>query len=152
SGTGTGSTGILAVTGNVTNYGTITGVPFAITFSGGGSTLTLGPTSIINGIVLVLGINNTFQLGGSGGGSFDVSQIGPVSGPAGAQYQGFTTFNKIDGSTWTLTGTNSAALPWSVQAGTLLVDGSLANSPFTVNGGVLGGTGIIGNTQVNSGG
>ena len=39
-----------------------------------------------------------------------------------------------------------------MQQGILLVNGSLANSPFTVTGGTLGGTGSIGNTQVNSGG
>ena len=133
---------------NVTNNGTITGTTSAIEFVGsGGNTLTLGPTSIINGGVLALGANNLLQLGGSGIGSFDVSLIGPA-----AQYQGFDTFNKIGAATWTLTGVNAAALPWTVQQGILLVNGSLANSPFTVNGGTLGGTGTIGNTQVNSGG
>jgi uncharacterized protein with beta-barrel porin domain len=93
------------------------------------------------------GANNLLQLGGSGIGSFDVSLIGPA-----AQYQGFDTFNKIGAATWTLTGFNAGALPWTVQQGILLVNGSLANSPFIVNGGTLGGTGTIGNTQVNSGG
>ena len=152
SGTGTGGgtgTGIdTFAAGNVTNNGTITGTTFAILFGGsGGNTLTLGPTSIINGEVIASGANNLLQLGGSGIGSFDVSLIGPA-----AQYQGFDTFNKIGAATWTLTGFNAGALPWTVQQGILLVNGSLANSPFTVNGGTLGGTGTIGNTQVNSGG
>ena len=132
----------------MTNNGTITGTTFAISFAGsGGNTLTLGPTSIINGEVMASGANNLLQLGGSGIGSFDVSLIGPA-----AQYRGFDTFNKIGAATWTLTGFNAGALPWTVQQGILLVNGSLANSPFTVNGGTLGGTGTIGNTQVNSGG
>jgi hypothetical protein len=149
SGTGTGTGIATFAAGNVTNNGTITGTNFAIQFAGaaGGSTLTLGPTSIINGLVLSSGANNLLQLGGSGIGSFDVSLIGPA-----AQYRGFDTFNKIGAATWTLTGSNAGALPWTVQQGILLVNGSLANSPFTVNGGTLGGTGTIGNTQVNSGG
>jgi hypothetical protein len=109
--------------GNVTNNGTITGTTLAIFFGGsGGNTLTLGPTSIINGEVVASGANNLLQLGGSGIGSFDVSLIGPA-----AQYQGFDTFNKIGAATWTLTGFNAAALPWTVQQGILLVNGSLAN-------------------------
>ncbi len=43
-------------------------------------------------------------------------------------------------------------MPWNVQQGTLLVDGSLTNSPFTVTGGTLGGTGTIGSLNVQSGG
>jgi uncharacterized protein with beta-barrel porin domain len=137
------------ISGTVTNYGTITGNRLAINFSVSrdGNMLTVGPTSIINGTVVAGGSNNTLQLGGSGVGSFDVGLIGPA-----AQYQGFNTFNKIDDSTWTLTGATAGALPWNVQQGTLLVNGSLPNATFTVNGGVLGGTGTIGNTQINSGG
>ena len=77
--------------------------------------------------------------------SFDVSQIG-------AQYQGFGQFAKVGTSNWTLTGTNVAALPLTVQQGILSVNGSLANSTFTVNsGGTLGGTGTVGTTMVNGG-
>ena len=44
-------------------------------------------------------------------------------------------------------------MPWSIAAGTLLVNGSLANSTMTVNaGGTLGGTGTIGATTINAGG
>ena len=82
---------------DVTNNGTITGTTAAISFGGsGGNTLTLGPTSIINGEVLAAGFNNVLQLGGSGIGSFDVSLIGPA-----VQYRGFDTFNKIGAATWT---------------------------------------------------
>ena len=149
---GVGGSGIginsLGAGSNVTNNGTITGTTFAIDFAGGGgNTLTLGPTSIINGEVIASGANNLLQLGGSGIGSFDVSLVGPA-----AQYRGFDTFNKVGDATWTLTGFNAGALPWTVQQGILLVNGSLANSPFAVSGGTLGGIGTIGNTQVNSGG
>jgi hypothetical protein len=132
---------------SVFNAGSISGGTAAISFAGTGNTLTLAPGSAITGNVLGTG-SDTFQLGGSGTASFDVSQIG-----AAAQYRGFGTFNKIGTSTWTLTGTNSAALPWTISAGTLAVNGTLANSTMTVNaGGTLGGTGTVGNTQINAGG
>jgi uncharacterized protein with beta-barrel porin domain len=132
---------------SVFNAGSISGATAAIRFAGTGNTLTLAPGSAITGNVLGTG-SDTFQLGGSGTASFDVSQIG-----AAAQYRGFGTFNKIDASTWTLTGTNSAALPWTINAGTLSVNGTMANSTMTVNaGGTLAGTGTVGNTSINSGG
>lgn len=112
---------------NVENAGIITATGgAAITFVGSNNVLTLDPGSSINRNVLGTGAN-TFQLGGTGSASFDVSAIGPA-----AQYQGFGTFNKIGTSIWTLTGTNTAALPWTVAAGTLSVDGSIANSSVNV--------------------
>jgi uncharacterized protein with beta-barrel porin domain len=150
SGTVQGQVGIQTAVGtaNITNTGTITGTGgTAIQFGGSGNTLTIAPTSVINGNVVGTG-SDKFQLGGSGIGSFDASLIGPAQ-----QYRGFSTFNKIDTSTWTLTGTNTLALPWTVQQGTLNVTGTLANSPFTVNnGGTLGGTGTVGDVNVASGG
>jgi uncharacterized protein with beta-barrel porin domain len=131
------------------NAGTITqsGGP-AISFTsvsggGGGNTLTIAPTSAISGNVVASGAD-TFQLGGPGTGTFDLGLIG-------TQYQGFATFNKVDASTWTLTGTGNQA--WTVQAGTLLVNGNLAAaSGITVNpGGTLGGTGTLPTTNVNGG-
>ena len=109
----------------------------------GGNTLTIAPTSVINGNVVASG-TDTFQLGGPGTGTFDLAQIG-------AQYQGFATFNKVDASTWTLTGTGNQA--WTVQAGTLRVDGDLsAASGITVNAGAtLGGSGILPTTNINGG-
>jgi hypothetical protein len=75
----------------------------------------------ITGIVLGNG-SSILQLGGAGADSFDVSQIG-----AAAQYQGFASYNKTDSSIWTLTGANAALQPWTVNGGTLLVDGTIAN-------------------------
>ena len=87
-----------------------------------GNTLTLAPGSVISGKVLGTG-SDTFQLGGSGAASFDVSQIG-----AAAQYQGFGTFNKIGSSVWTLSGTSSFAGPVNVNDGTLSVNGNLSSA------------------------
>lgn len=101
---------------------------------------------MINGNVVASG-TDTFQLGGTGAGTFD-------AGSLGVQYTGFSTFNKVDASTWTLTGTQTVTTPWTVSSGTLIVNGSIANSSLTTvdNGGTLGGTGTVGATQVNAGG
>jgi uncharacterized protein with beta-barrel porin domain len=132
---------------NVFDSGAITGTGgTAILFSTPGNTLTLGPGFAITGLVQG-GAGDTFQLGGVGTSSFDASLIGPA-----AQYRGFGVFNKVGASTWTLTGTNALVLPWTVQQGTLNVTGTLVNSPFTVNGGILEGNGSIGTTQINTGG
>ena len=105
--------------------------------------LTLGPGSVINGLVLGTGAD-TFQLGGTGKDTFNLSLIG-----AGQQYDGFSTFNKVDSSNWTVTGTG--AQDWNVLGGTLSVNG-IINGLVTVNaGGTLGGTGTIDNVVVNGG-
>ena len=94
--------------------------------------------------------HDTLQFGGDANptASFDVSLIGST-----AQYRGFASFVKTGASTWTLSGNNTAALPWSIDAGTLLVNGTLANSTMSVNnGGTLGGVGTVGATTVNAGG
>jgi uncharacterized protein with beta-barrel porin domain len=167
SGSVQGSTGIVTSGGSTTlmNFGTIAGSGgTAIQFGGANNILTLAPGAAINGNVLGTG-SDTFQLGGPGGAAaFDVSKIGPS-----AQYRGFNAFNKVGLSTWTLTGASTVVQPWSVQAGTLVVSGSMANSPFSVangtlsvngtagdvtvnSGGILGGNGTVGNTTINGGG
>jgi uncharacterized protein with beta-barrel porin domain len=137
----TGTTGIVfrdptatntpVVNGSVFNSGTITGtggtaINFALTPGSGPFTLTLGPGSIINGNVLGTG-GDLFQLGGIGSDTFNVSNIG-----AAQQYRGFTTFNKVGASTWTLTG--SGAQNWTISQGTLIGDtNSLAGNAITNN-------------------
>jgi uncharacterized protein with beta-barrel porin domain len=134
-------------TSSVFNSGTITGTGgTAIRFGGNANRLTLAPSSIINGNVVGSG-TDIFQLGGSGTGTFNASLLG-----AGQQYSGFTTFNKLAGSNWSLTGNSTFAGATNVNGGILSVNGSLANSPVTVNaGGTLGGNGTVGNTTVNGG-
>ena len=149
SGSISGATGIATSAGatSVFNAGSITGSGgTAIQFAGAGNTLTIAPTSIIIGNAVGTG-TDTFQLGGaSGSGSFDAALIGPA-----AQYRGFASYNKVDASTWTLTGSNALVLPWTVLAGTLNVTGTLANSSFTVQGGTLSVDGTVGATTVNGG-
>jgi uncharacterized protein with beta-barrel porin domain len=145
---GTAATGILVSgTGSVFNSGTINAATgfAAIEFCGCGfaSVLTRGPGSVINGVVLGTGAD-TFQLGGIGKDTFNLSLIGTFQ-----QYDGFSTFNKVDSSNWTVTGTG--AQDWNVLGGTLSVNG-IINGLVTVNaGGTLGGTGTIDNVFVNGG-
>ena len=130
---------------SVFNAGTISSDFSAIRFAGTGNTLTLAPGSVITGDVGG-GSNDTFQLGGTGAATFDV-------GTLGAQYQGFGTFNKIDSSVWTLTGTSTFTGDVNVNGGTLVVNGDLsAAGGIVVNtGGTLAGTGIVPFTAVDDG-
>jgi autotransporter-associated beta strand protein len=141
--------GIYAGTGgsSVFNAGTISGGAAAIQFAGAGNTLTLAQGSVISGNVLGTG-SDTFQLGGTEAATFDVSSLGPA-----AQYRGFGTFNKIDSSVWTLTGTTTYTGSVNVNGGTLAVNGDITSaSIITVNaGGTLGGNGIVANTVINGG-
>jgi outer membrane autotransporter protein len=104
------------------NFGTISAaftrfVGTAVNLTGGNSTLMLGTTSTILGLVLADHVS-TLDLAGTGSGTFNVGNIGPS-----AQYQGFSLFAKDGTSTWTLTGTDSNATPlsWSVNSGALVV-------------------------------
>jgi uncharacterized protein with beta-barrel porin domain len=132
---------------SVFNAGTINGGGgTAISFAGGGNALTLAPGSVINGTAQGSG-TDTFQLGGTTG--TDTLNAGLFA----TQFSGYSTFNKIGGSTWTLSGTNATAMPWTVSGGILDVNGTLANASMTVSaGGTLGGSGTVGNTTVASGG
>ena len=97
---------------------------------GAGNVLTLGPGSVINGLVLGTG-TDTFQLGGTGRDTFNLGLIGP-----GQQYDGFSTFNKVDSSNWTVVGTG--AQDWNVLGGTLSVNGTITGAVTVSAGGALG--------------
>ncbi|WP_407115638.1 autotransporter domain-containing protein [Bradyrhizobium sp. LMG 9283] len=132
--------------GSVFNSGTInaaTGLAAIEFCSCGPNTLTLGPGSIINGQVLGSG-TDSFQLGGSGKDTFDLGLIG-----SGLQYDGFSTFSKVDSSTWTVTGTGNQ--DWNVLGGTLLLAGTINGIVTVASGGTFGGIGTVGMTTVNGG-
>lgn len=59
---------------------------------------------------------------------------------------------KVGTGTLTLSGTSTNTGSSRVQAGVLRVDGSFVQSPLTVAGGTLAGSGTVGQTQVLSGG
>ena len=134
--------------GSVFNSGTInaaTGLAAIEFCSCGPNTLTLGPGSVINGAVLGSGSGfDTFQLGGVGKDTFNLDLIG-----TGLQYDGFSTFNKVDSSTWTVTGTGNQ--DWNVLGGTLLLAGTINGTVTIASGGTFGGVGTVGNTTVNGG-
>ncbi|SDN04826.1 autotransporter domain-containing protein [Afipia sp. GAS231] len=147
----------VAATGTVTSNGAGTNA-FAIETNGATATVTVAGTvnggaggaikfdqtgafanrlelvtgAVINGNVLGGAGTDTLALTGTGTGSFDAGLIGP-----GRQYQSFEAFQKDGSGAWTLTGTNTLTLPWTVAQGTLIVNGSLSNAAFTVNAGVL---------------
>jgi len=150
SGSISGASGIVfSDSSDIFNSGTITGTSgTAINFVAGSNTLTLGPGFVVNGKAIGAG-TDTLQLGGTGSGTFDLGLIGATQ-----QYEGFSAFNKVGNSTWTVTGTFSQPDPWTVQSGTLLVNGVLsAGSAITVDsGGMLGGIGTVSNTTINNGG
>ena len=110
----------------------------SVSILGGGNTLTLGTSSIINGTAHGFGAD-TFQLGGTGTATLD-------AGLFATQYSGYTTFNKVGASTWTLTGTGSNQA-WNITDGTLVaahvsagtID-ALGTGDITMNGGTLRST------------
>jgi uncharacterized protein with beta-barrel porin domain len=116
--------------GSVFNAGTISNTTpgaVAIDFCGcsTGYKLTIAPTSVIQGLVTATG-NDTFQLGGTGNGNFDLSTVG-------SQYLGFGVFNVVNGF-WTASNVFGQTQDWNV------------------NGGTLSGTGTLVNLNVNAGG
>jgi fibronectin-binding autotransporter adhesin len=145
---GAGGVGVTGSSLTVINNGTIAGGlsgdgatrANAITFTGGVNTLELWGGSAIKGNVAAFSAADTFRLGGSATGSFDISQI-----------NGFGILQKTGSSNWTLTGTNASASTFTIWDGRLAVNGSLANSSVTVLGGTLGGSGTVGATTVQSG-
>jgi uncharacterized protein with beta-barrel porin domain len=145
----TGNTGIFASaagtgTANVTITNSLTGTSgTAVQLRGANNLFTMsGPAAALTGRAIGSG-TDTFRLSGAGTNTFDVSQIGA----------GWSLLNKAGLSAWTLTGNAAYPGPTTVDAGTLLVNGSLASaSGLTVNAGAtLGGTGTVGNTAINSG-
>jgi len=91
----------------------------AIEFSGGTNRLELQSGATITGNVVATG-TSTFALGGAVDDTFDISKLG-----TGAQFSGFSGFEKTGGSTWLLTGTASYAGPTTILGGILhAVDGA----------------------------
>ena len=119
----------------------------AIDLNDGADTITLLPTAVIGGSInggsdaAGLPEIDTFALDGASGtsGTFDFGVNAITNFEAG---------KKLGGGTWTLKGAAGTGLNgvFAVNAGTLLVDGSLGSASVTVaSGGALGGAGSIGN-------
>ena len=116
----------------------------AVTFLGNNNTLELQTGYAFTGNAVATGAGNALALGGTTNGAFDVAGIGTL-------YQGFDAYRKTGASTWTLSGSNAAVTPWTVQAGTLAIasDASLGAiaGALTLDGGALQTTASIATTR-----
>ncbi|MEY9880062.1 autotransporter domain-containing protein [Bradyrhizobium sp. USDA 329] len=129
------------------NSGTISGGGSgAIQLNGGDDLLGLAPGATITGNVRGGSGTDTLNLGSVGSASFDLGNLGP-----GLQYDEFEQLKKNGNSVWTLTGTTAFNGATTVDAGGLIVNGTLP-SVVTINGGYLGGTGTVGGIAVNNAG
>lgn len=129
------------------NSGTISGGGSgAIQLNGGDDLLGLAPGATITGNVRGGSGTDTLNLGSVGSASFDLGTLGP-----GLQYDEFEQLKKNGNSVWTLTGTTAFNGVTTVDAGGLIVNGTLP-SVVTINGGYLGGTGTVGGIAVNNAG
>lgn len=133
----------------VINVGTIqTSASTAVDLKDGNDVFELRAGSNIMGYVKAGNGTDTLRLGGTANNTFDLATFGFSS-----QFQEFEVLEKTGSSSWTLTGiTMDATATMNVQAGTLIVNGMMANIATTVSGGTLGGSGMIGSLNVLSGG
>ena len=113
------------------NSGTVTSnvVGTAFTGSGGDDVVELQPTGVLNGNVFGNGGTDTLRFGGTGAGTFDLTEID--TGTDTQKYQRFETFS-VTGGEWTFNNTTTL--------------------PFAINGGTVKGTGTFGGITANAGG
>ncbi|WP_052129416.1 autotransporter-associated beta strand repeat-containing protein [Sphingomonas sp. 35-24ZXX] len=131
----TGSNLTLVVGGSVSAGTGVFGRANAVSFTGGTNVLEILSGSTFLGNVVASSAADTLRLGGTANGTFDASLIS-----SSAQFRNFGVYEKIGTSTWTLTGSTSAATPWAINGGTLSIssDGALgASGPISFNGGTL---------------
>jgi autotransporter-associated beta strand protein len=163
--------GVISGSGVVQQNGPGTTVFTAADIYTGGTTinagtLQLGPGgSLAPTGALTVNLGGTFDLNGHTQTVGDFSGAGNVLLGAGTLTAGTTNatifsgvmsgtggFVKVGAGTLTLTGTNTYAGPTTVDAGKLVVNGSIANSATTINAGAtLGGTGTVGPLTINGG-
>ncbi|MCA1326294.1 autotransporter domain-containing protein [Herbaspirillum sp. alder98] len=146
-----------SIRGGLSGNGSSSSRADAISINGNNNTVQLQAGYSFDGnVVAHSGTGNILSLGGSSDSSFDVSLISgslPSSYTGTTRYYGFSGYSKQGSSTWTLVGTSTDNGGWSINAGSLVVNGVMASSAMTVNnGGTLGGSGSVGATSVASGG
>ncbi|MFZ5783374.1 MAG: autotransporter domain-containing protein [Pseudomonadota bacterium] len=136
---GVGGAGVVGAGITVINGGSIAGGVSAsgvranaITFTGGTNMLVLQAGATFVGNVVVAGGTGTLALGGASSSSFDVSQIGSL-------YQGFTTLQVASG-TWSLTGSPTTTVPWTLTGGVLSITSDSVLGPASSGLIMAGGT------------
>jgi fibronectin-binding autotransporter adhesin len=149
--------GILYLTGTNTYTGTTTLNAGGLSLNSANAIADTGAV-IINGGTLRI-TTNPETIGSLSGTSGTVQllqalTVGDASNTSfGGNITGTQSFIKQGTGTLTLSSANSYSGATTVNAGTLVVNGSIASSTTTVNsGGTLGGTGTVGNVTINSGG
>jgi autotransporter-associated beta strand protein len=165
--TSTTFSGTISGSGGLTKIG-----PGTLTLSG--TNTYSGPTMIAGGLINFNAASNfgtgPILLNGGGlqwaaGTSTDISSRLAAFGALGATFDtngntvtlasalsGIGGVTKIGAGALVLAGTDTYRGPTTVAAGTLTVNGSIANSAVTVNSGaMLSGTGTVGATTINSG-
>lgn len=143
----------LQATGNVTIAGSIDGggvlntaggaAPGTITKIGSGTLYLSGAATYAAPLVMSTGSLNFSQVAG-----VSANFTGAITGTS------MSPVVKSGGGIVTLSGANDYPAETDVNAGTLLINGTMRLSGLTVvnNGGTLGGTGTTGRVSVNSGG
>ena len=131
-----------AVTGGLINFNSSNNFGSGpITLNGGGLQWAVGTSTDISSRLAAFGSNGaTFDTNGN-----NVTLASTLFGVGGLSKAGVGTL--------TLTGIETYSGATAVNAGTLVVNGSIANSAVTVNAGAtLAGTGTVGATTIRSGG
>ncbi len=161
--TGNGSTARLELAGG-------SSLPNSISFSGrnnssvgieniSGSNSLTGPINLVSGGgvyniqtdagSLTMGSIGTTAITDSASGARSVTFQGAGNGSVPGNItdgSGAISISKSDVGTWALSGANTYSGTTTVNAGLLVVNGSLGSGSVTVNGGTLGGDGIVGGT------
>jgi autotransporter-associated beta strand protein len=153
SNTYTGSTAVKAGTLQATSTASLPGYA------------TAGKISVSNGGMLAVSAggsgwtsaNIASLLSSNGSGFASGSALGIDTTPGNLSYAsniaGSMGVTKLGANTLTLSGSDTYTGPTSINAGSLIVDGSLAKTAITVGGGAtLGGTGSIGGSVTAAGG
>ncbi|MCC5982024.1 MAG: hypothetical protein JJU26_09940, partial [Oceanicaulis sp.] len=124
-----GSEAIVSVAGALNG-----GAGGAIRFDDFDNQLTLHTGATINGDVVGGALDDSLSLVGVGTGTFNIGQL-----------QNFEILAKDGTGHWILTGANTDAMSFALNAGRLTVDAALGFTDIAVSGGaILGGTGAIG--------